>query len=245
MPAPAVDPDFATDAAYPTDGDDWDGAPTKVDPGGTVRARGFEPGELLAAEHLNFMIGNHGDWLAWHNERIEGIHPSTGGDAGGIVYPAALTVRRVFGTPFHAYGDPTDWALAYATGDMGARPLASAAPAFIEISIPPRVTVTEVRVGLNCSSSRAGGNRWQATLTHLTQGHIGETGPNFFGTVVSSIDDGGAVGATFLAWTGLTLAPSTTYQKILIEITGPDTPIAGDALCSTYITGTSTGPDAW
>lgn len=65
MAAPVTPPDFATDPAYPVDGSDWDGDPPRVDPGGTVRARGFEPGELLPAEHLNFMIGLHGDWLSY------------------------------------------------------------------------------------------------------------------------------------------------------------------------------------
>jgi len=64
MAAPAVAPTFATDANYPADGDPWASDPTKVDPGSSRRAEGFEP-DVLPAEWLNYMLNNHGAWLSY------------------------------------------------------------------------------------------------------------------------------------------------------------------------------------
>jgi hypothetical protein len=69
MPAPATSPLFATDATYTADGDTWSGDPTKVDPGATRRAEGYEP-DTLPAEWLNFQIGLHGDWIKWHDDEL-------------------------------------------------------------------------------------------------------------------------------------------------------------------------------
>jgi hypothetical protein len=69
MPAPAVSPEFATDATFAAGSEDWSGEPNKVDPSAPVRAEGFIP-DLLPAEHLNFMINNHGAWLRWLDDQL-------------------------------------------------------------------------------------------------------------------------------------------------------------------------------
>jgi hypothetical protein len=69
MPAPSTSPLFATDATYTADGDTWSGDPTKVDPGATRRAEGYEP-DTLPAEWLNFQIGLVGDWIDWHESEL-------------------------------------------------------------------------------------------------------------------------------------------------------------------------------
>ena len=62
MARPTVSPDFATDTNFTAPGKAWDGQPTKVAPGG-IKTEGWEPQTPLAAQHINYMIGNHADWI--------------------------------------------------------------------------------------------------------------------------------------------------------------------------------------
>lgn len=55
-------PQFATDVNYPAGGDPWSGQPNKVDPA-TLAQTGFIPATYLASEHVNYELGNHGDWI--------------------------------------------------------------------------------------------------------------------------------------------------------------------------------------
>ena len=72
MPRPTVSPDFATDSNFTAPGKAWDGQPTKVSPGG-IKTEGWEPQTPLAAQHINYMVGNHGEWINY----LDGV-------AGGI-----------------------------------------------------------------------------------------------------------------------------------------------------------------
>ncbi len=101
MAIPATSPLFATDATFTADGDTWAGDATKVDPGGTIRAEGYEP-DLLPAEWLNFQLNLLGAWIDWHengdpvstkNIRVgPRLSPGTHQYSTGTTVATALTV---------------------------------------------------------------------------------------------------------------------------------------------------------
>ena len=72
MTRPSVAPDFATDANYVAAGKPWDGQPTKVTPG-AIKTEGWEPQVGLAAQHVNYMLNNHGDWINFLDASVGGI----------------------------------------------------------------------------------------------------------------------------------------------------------------------------
>lgn len=73
MPAPTDDPSFATDATYTADADAWAGDANRVDPGPAIMAEGFQPG-VLPAEHLNHVLGVHGDWINYLEDERDTLH---------------------------------------------------------------------------------------------------------------------------------------------------------------------------
>jgi hypothetical protein len=54
-----------TDSTYTAPGKGWDGDPNKVEPGTDLVDEGWEPGQILAAEHLNYLLNEHAEWLTW------------------------------------------------------------------------------------------------------------------------------------------------------------------------------------
>lgn len=64
MSRPTVPPDFATDANYAAGSMLWSGHANKVSPGGLVQS-GLVPASMVKAEHLNFLLNNHGAWLSY------------------------------------------------------------------------------------------------------------------------------------------------------------------------------------
>jgi hypothetical protein len=69
MTRPTIDPLWATDSLLNDPGEDWDGTPTRVTPSAGERAAGVNPGDAVAAQLINFWIGNHGDWLDYIDAR--------------------------------------------------------------------------------------------------------------------------------------------------------------------------------
>ena len=70
MSRPTVVPSWATNNNFSSG--PYPGQPTKADPGSGMRAEGFDPAAFLAAEHLNFLVGNHGDWINHHDNMLVG-----------------------------------------------------------------------------------------------------------------------------------------------------------------------------
>lgn len=83
MTRPLNSPAWATDANY-TSGDE-SGNPTRVQPLTAKRAQGFLPREKPGAQHFNYALGVHGDYLQhlrnidWKNYRIRNIADIIGG----------------------------------------------------------------------------------------------------------------------------------------------------------------------
>jgi hypothetical protein len=67
MTRPANSPAFATAATFPAGANPWSSQPPRVAPSGAMQTQGFTPQADLPAEYINYLIGNHGDWLAYHD----------------------------------------------------------------------------------------------------------------------------------------------------------------------------------
>lgn len=184
MPEPVTSPDFATDGAYPTDGDDWDGDPPRVDPGGTVRARGFEPGELLPAEHLNFMIGTHGDWLTWLNDELLasgtrvlrlGAFAGEGGNATGAAPAFKFEVFSTAGTQGQHLVSAVDFAARH-----------------LQLSdiVPDGADVTQVRAFVQPGAARAPGVRMLLTVRTMALDWTTPAAPSYVVNPGVDEDDG-------------------------------------------------------
>lgn len=65
MSRPTVLPEWATDTDYPSGTDDWSSQPTKVEPSSGEKGTGFIPQDEMAADKLNFILGNHADWIVY------------------------------------------------------------------------------------------------------------------------------------------------------------------------------------
>src|SRR4051812_42245235 len=56
-------PDWANDEDYPAGVEDWSGAPTKVEPTGTVRDAGVAPDDQMVSVHYNWLNHQYGAML--------------------------------------------------------------------------------------------------------------------------------------------------------------------------------------
>jgi hypothetical protein len=65
MSKPTELPEWATETNYDAPGQSWDGTATKVDPGGTLKAEGWQPAFQPPAQYHNWWMGKVGEWLAW------------------------------------------------------------------------------------------------------------------------------------------------------------------------------------
>ena len=63
-PLPVVAPDWATDANYPAGSDPWSGHVTKSAPSAGKVGTGLVPDTDLAAEEFNYVLANHGQYIA-------------------------------------------------------------------------------------------------------------------------------------------------------------------------------------
>lgn len=64
---------WATDDLYTAPSEPWDGEPTTIDPSAGRRLVGFEPGQLVPAEHLNYLLRSAGKW-ATYQDGIEALN---------------------------------------------------------------------------------------------------------------------------------------------------------------------------
>jgi hypothetical protein len=92
MSKPDTVPTWATDDNYSATGEDFDGTPTKVDPGAGQRAQGFAPGFRPPARWWNWWSNKVGEWFGW----IDG-HLSE--DSGRLQADNGLTVVGTFVPP--------------------------------------------------------------------------------------------------------------------------------------------------
>ncbi|AKF08677.1 hypothetical protein DB32_005826 [Sandaracinus amylolyticus] len=143
------------------DGDPHGGTPTRVDPGAPRRTEGFEPGQVLDAEALNFVFGNHGDWLAWLEEERARIETSRA-ELHAFTRPDLAASR---GTYLHALQgssgwDSTDTMPGWAVSVLGATSQGAAKSPFhwslMGGGVLPSVCeITAVRVFLKPGAARA------------------------------------------------------------------------------------------
>jgi hypothetical protein len=70
MSKPTEVPEWATETNYDAPGQTWDGTATKVDPGGTLKAEGWQPTFQPPAQYHNWWMGKVGEWLAWVDDRL-------------------------------------------------------------------------------------------------------------------------------------------------------------------------------
>ncbi|MFW6031539.1 MAG: hypothetical protein ACOC9T_03020 [Myxococcota bacterium] len=68
MAKPSEVPTWATDDNYDSPGNDWDGEPTKVDPGSALKEGGWEPAQRVPAEYINWLFNRIGQWLDYIDE---------------------------------------------------------------------------------------------------------------------------------------------------------------------------------
>lgn len=70
-------PVWSSDLNYPAGAEDWSETPTKVDPGSTAIARGWEPGKSPAAQRFNFLMNRYsGNILAHDAIEVQNWLPS-------------------------------------------------------------------------------------------------------------------------------------------------------------------------
>jgi len=62
---------WATNTDFPAGSHPWSGMPNKVAPSGGMTADGFEPQELLAAEHANYLLGGNGLWTSFNDLLVD------------------------------------------------------------------------------------------------------------------------------------------------------------------------------
>lgn len=117
---PTVDPRFATDSVYQSDGDDWGGDPTKATPSAGRIAEGFEP-DSLPAEWLNYVLNLLGEWAYYIAIRLGGLSGS-----GEWTYESAKTrhfyacgARLSSGIGNHWVADGTVYASTDTAGAFG------------------------------------------------------------------------------------------------------------------------------
>jgi hypothetical protein len=70
MSRPTSSPDWSTDTNFPAGSDPWSATPTRVEPSSGEKADGFTPGVAPEAQVVNFLVGNHGDWINHHEDAI-------------------------------------------------------------------------------------------------------------------------------------------------------------------------------
>jgi hypothetical protein len=141
MPAPSDSPEFATAATFTVDGDTWGGDATTADPGAPRRAEGFEP-TTLPVEWINWILNNHGAWLAWLGET-----------------DVARTMRA------WAFGSGTNWTRS------GQRYTSSANAATLQIPIPalpPGASIVGITVWVDPGAARGSGSRVSALIQRQT-----------------------------------------------------------------------------
>ena len=61
--------DWATDTNYAAGASPWSGNPTKIAPPSGLTATGFVPSDPVAAQHMNSVIAQMRDWLAYLEEQ--------------------------------------------------------------------------------------------------------------------------------------------------------------------------------
>ena len=155
MPAPATDPAFATNSTFAVDGDPWDGDSTKVDPGSTRRAEGYEP-DLLPAAWLNFVLNLLGAWINYLRTYVNATTEE-------FVYPTTKTRKRTIEADemiVTSQAGVPDWDYSHSSGVPLLIPLIDAVTAMVPIDIPSGSTISAVEVLVRSSGARSAGSGW-------------------------------------------------------------------------------------
>ncbi len=242
MAAPATSPLFATDSVFTADGDTWSGDAVRLDPGSTRRAEGFEP-DLLPCEWLNFVIGNHGDW-------IKHLSDSVGGDDGTAEWEYQDGPRRrhrviPLSSGFYAddgAGVQTWNRTIIAATNWRARPLVNSTRAIFPIVLPTGAEVVAIKIWLSTSTGRTGTDRFTMALYSQALDLAAAYVENAGAIIGSAIDDGGGTGYTQRTLTqAVTISPTDTLYWL--EIKGPLGSLAStDYLSLIRLTWDAVGP---
>jgi hypothetical protein len=236
VPAPATAPAFATDATYAADGDPWSGDATKVDPGATIRAEGYEP-DLLPAPWLNFQLGLFGEWLTylrtWINESTEEFkYPTTKSRTRSISGADMLTIGAM----------GTDWLPNLSSGVRYLQPLVNGALAVIPIDIPSGCTVNAVDVLVKSSGVRVTPNGWFVKVYEQSENWTTPAHPT--ATQQGSTTEGGlATGHSVIAVGPLTPFIRVNGYTAHVIVTGPTGALGSDdRLLAVRVSFTDGGP---
>jgi len=73
MSRPTVSPDWATNANFAAGVNPWNGQANKVQPSSGITAEGFVPQTMLPAEHVNYLLNNHGGWIDYLDGILQGL----------------------------------------------------------------------------------------------------------------------------------------------------------------------------
>jgi hypothetical protein len=94
MTRPTTGPGWATDANFNDPGEDWDGTPTRVTPSSGERAAGQLPGVGVPAQIMNYLWGNHGEWISYLDGIINGKTIFDDHFPGGIIGTGIWTLTN-------------------------------------------------------------------------------------------------------------------------------------------------------
>jgi hypothetical protein len=238
MPAPTAIATIATNATYAADADPWSGDATKVDPGSTRIAEGFEP-DLLPAPWLNFVLNAVTAWINYlktyfNTTSEEFVYPTTKTRRLVISANQALAVAASGGTP--------DWYPNVSSNVPALIPRLAAAVATFPVVIPSGSTITAVEVLVRSSAVRTGSNRWTvrafemsapwstpAAATATQQG--------------STTEGGGAIGYAVISVGSLTPFLRLAEYTAHVIVSGPTGSLAAtDELIALRVTFTDGGP---
>lgn len=211
MPAPAVSPEFATDATFAAGADPWSGDANKVDPSAPVRAEGFEP-TILPAQWLNYMINNHGAWLKWLNDEVLasgartlriGAFSGDGGDATGAAPAFKYEVFSTGGTQgFHLVS----------ASNFAARHLP------ISDLIPDGADLTGLRVFVSPGAARGPGDRMLLSVRTMALNWTTPAAPSFVAIPASLVEDDGTTAYQTIATGLLSITNDRSDQQIFARI---------------------------
>ena len=251
MPAPTDSPEFATDAAYASDGDAWSGTPPRVDPGVAIREEGFEPG-ILPAEWLNHVLGVHGDWITYLDEfaglletdavsqdgRLDLLETKLGGSdgSGEWVYPSARNRVLFHGLDSAVLVTDAAGAPRWSVANQWAVPLVDNAVCRFRLRLSNGSILSEVQVQISAATGRSGSARWSASVGERVYTDWSGAGAAVTTTTIgASQDDGGASGLIVIS---VPVSPPHTVVNahegdIYVTVVGPE----GSLSSSDYVAG--------
>lgn len=238
MAAPTAIATIATDATYTADADPWSGAATKVDPGSTRIAEGFEP-DLLPAPWLNFVLNAITAWINYIKTYLNTTSEE-------FVYPTAKTRKKTIlpiapGT-FTTAGAASEWFPSTIGNSPILLPLVNGAKVWIPIDLPSGCTISAVEAIVRSSVNRSTPNGWIVKAFEQSENWATPAAPT---TTQQGSSTEGGLSSGYSKITVGSLTPWIIVNEYTahVEVTAPTGSVgATDALVALRITFTDGGP---